>query len=214
MPDSAVTPEAINSALDSVTRVNEHMLIQGLVPLAAEAIAQGVQWSAEPPGEESFDNAQEVWRRGWGDCDDLAPYHAASLRVTGVDPGAAAKVIRTGPNTWHALVQRSNGDVDDPSAWAGMPMPHGALAPISRPINGGRVGVVAAHRIGAWYARADLPWRGTPWAVSGVAAACSPEDAIEQAIAGVCVVGVVNGIADPADCHALYEGMRRRGWQG
>ena len=166
-------------------------------------------------GEESFDNAQEVWRRGWGDCDDLAPYHAASLRVTGVDPGAAAKVIRTGPNTWHALVQRSNGDMDDPSAWAGCRYPTARSLPSRDPSMEDASGLSPLlHRIGAWYARANMPWRGTPWAVSGIAAACSPEDAIEQAIAGVCVVGVVNGIADPADCHALYEGMRRRGWQG
>jgi hypothetical protein len=212
MPDAQVTPEAINSALDSVTRVNEQLIAGGKVPLAREAIQMGAQWSPEPAGEESFDHAGIVMVRGWGDCDDWAPYHCAGLRVTGEDPGAQAKVVRTGPNMWHAVVQRSDGSVDDPSAWAGMPTPHPARAPITRPINGGRVGVAAVHRIGAWYARADLPWYGTPWAISGTGAGCSAEEAVESAIVGVCGVGTLARIAHPDHVNALFQGMSRRGW--
>ena len=54
--------------------------------------------SQSRPATKRFDHAATVHRRGWGDCDDLAPYHAASLRHTGEDPGATAVVYRSGPN--------------------------------------------------------------------------------------------------------------------
>lgn len=212
MPDEAVTPEALDSALGAVTRVNEQLIGQGSVPLAAEAIHQGVVWSPEPAGEERFDHAGTVMARGWGDCDDLAPYHAASLHVTGVDPGAVARVVRTGPNMWHALVQRSDGSIDDPSMWAGMPTPHPARAPAVRALNGGAPAVAAVHRIGAWYARADIPWLGTRWAITGTGAGGCAEEAVEKAINGVCGVGMLAGIAHPEHVQYLFDGMRRRGW--
>lgn len=214
MPDELVNPDVINGALESVTRVNEQLIASGRVPLATDAIKMGARWSPEPAGEESFDHAGLVMGRGWGDCDDWAPWQAASLHVTGEDPGARPDSIQTGPNAWHAIVRRSNGTIDDPSAWAGMPVPHAARAPITRPINGGHVGVAAVHRIGAWYARADLPWHGTRYAISGTGAGGSSEEAVERAIIGVCAVGTCAGIADPRHVQALFDGMRRRGWAG
>jgi hypothetical protein len=212
IPDAHVTPEALDSVLEAVTRTDEQIIGSGKAPLAAEAIKRGVRWSPEPIGEERFDNASTVLRRGWGDCDDLAPYHAASLRVTGVDPGAIARVIKSGPNTWHALVQRSDGSIDDPSMWAGMPMPHPARPAVTRAVNGGKPGVVAVHRIGAWYARADLPIIGSPWCLSGTAASDCAEGAVEQAIVGVCGVGTMARMADQRHVQHLFDGLRRRGW--
>jgi hypothetical protein len=113
---------------------------------------------------------------------------------------------------WHALVQRSNGQIDDPSLWAGMPMPHPTRAPVAHALNGGHPAVAAVHRIGAWYARADLPWHGTPFALAGYGAGECAEDAVEKAIVGVCGVGTMAGIAHPDHVNHLFEGMRKRGW--
>ena len=66
----------LNAALESVTRADEAQLARGL-PTAREGIARGVRWKPEPPGDEHFDLGGTVLKRGWGDCDDLAPWHAA-----------------------------------------------------------------------------------------------------------------------------------------
>jgi hypothetical protein len=67
----------------------------------------GVRYREEPPTYVTFSDGQQraveefasaaiVLGRLWGDCDDLAPYHAASLRHTGEDEGATAIVKRSG----------------------------------------------------------------------------------------------------------------------
>jgi hypothetical protein len=69
---------------------------------------------------ERWQTAAEVARRGEGDCEDLAAYWAAELRVRGIDPRAKVQVIKTGPALLHAVVLRSDGRIDDPSRWLGM----------------------------------------------------------------------------------------------
>lgn len=120
VPEQHVEPGVINAALEAVTRLDEHMIRAGEVPKWEEAVAMGVRWRPEPPGDEHFDNAKTVIDRKWADCDDAAPYKAATLRATGEDPGATAVVVPSGPNTWHAIVKRSAGEFDDPSVEAGM----------------------------------------------------------------------------------------------
>jgi hypothetical protein len=120
IPEAQVKHEVLDAALEVPTRMNELMIKRGDVPPWEEALARGVEWRPEPPGAERFDHAATVLARGWGDCDDLAPYKAATLRVSGEDPGAQAVVMRTGPQRWHAVVMRSDGSIDDPSVDAGM----------------------------------------------------------------------------------------------
>jgi hypothetical protein len=120
VPDEHVNPDVIDAALEAVTRTNQHMLAAGQTPTSHELIAAGCKWRPENLGDEHFDHGGTIASRGWGDCDDWAPLHAATLRATGEDPGAIARVIPSGPNTYHALVQRSDGTVDDPSIAAGM----------------------------------------------------------------------------------------------
>src|SRR5262245_53396081 len=114
IPEAHVTQPVLDAALEAVTRLNEQ-LIQSGHPTFKQALPTGIKWKPEPPGSEHFDHAGIVAHRGWGDCDDLAPWHAASLRVTGEDKGANAIVVPSGPNRWHAVVRRSNGAIDDPS---------------------------------------------------------------------------------------------------
>lgn len=116
------------------------MLIQARIPdhaAACEAVLEGfvlccmlliragacppfphdanVKYKPEPPGREDWDLPPTVMARGWGDCEDLAMWHAAGLRVTGEDPVAVVAVVRTGHNKLHAVVRRADGSYDDPS---------------------------------------------------------------------------------------------------
>lgn len=60
---------------------NCFLLSKGLPALyASNVVYRGEPWA---PEYECFDNCRVVLARGWGDCDDLAPYRAADLRVFG-----------------------------------------------------------------------------------------------------------------------------------
>jgi hypothetical protein len=127
VPDDHVTAEVVEPILEAVTRLDEHMLATGQTPTSHEAIASGAIWRPENPGDEHFDHGGTIASRGWGDCDDWAPLHAATLRATGQDPGAKVRMVTSGPNTYHALVERSDGTIEDPSIAAGMkPLSGGA----------------------------------------------------------------------------------------
>jgi len=172
IPEAHVKAPVLDAALESVTRLNEQLLADGH-PTFDRAVIRGVKWRPEPPGAEHFDHLATVNRRGWGDCDDLAPYHAASLRHTGEDEGATAIVKRSGPKSWHAVVQRSDGSIDDPSLRAGMGpgIRHGvrgAVLPLMYPPPS-KSAVVGSYIIrpqiairpvrGAAQARVDIPWQ-------------------------------------------------------
>jgi hypothetical protein len=176
IPEAHVNEHVLDAALEAVTTLNEAMIKNGDAPTFDQALRNGVKWKPEPPGAEHFDHAGIVSARGWGDCDDLAPHHAATLRVKGVDPGARAIVVRSGPSMWHAVVQRSDGKLEDPSEAAGMRSNHaikGAALPLmSAPQTGVNGAYILRPQLAlrptpnGWQARTDLPWnwhpQGTP----------------------------------------------------
>jgi hypothetical protein len=196
VPDEHVTPEVVEPVLEAVTRVNQHMLATGQTPTSHELIKGGAVWRPENMGDEHFDHGGTIAQRGWGDCDDWAPLHAATLRQSGEDPGAKTIMVPSGPNTFHAIVQRSNGQIEDPSIAAGMKSssqsnmnvsgemqvyvcdPHdgriyqGAMAPTVGPLSvhcGPGVAVRGCHVIGGgmlYEGRVDLPIAGS--SLSGV----------------------------------------------
>jgi hypothetical protein len=218
VPESYVSAPILNSGLEAVTRLNEAMIRGGdLEPFDSDD--PQAQWRPEPPGEENFDHGRMVQGRGWGDCDDLAPWHAASLRVTGQDPEAQAIVRRSGPNRWHAVVRRSNGSIDDPSADAGMheyQRSHGVVGAAVPVMLGGGAAVVGgayvarpqlamrpivdrrSNTIEAWQARTDLPWhqRVTPTdldtAMVSLHASPHSDQALVGAIEGAILIGEEN----------------------
>jgi len=201
IPDSLVGPATIGPALESVTRLNQALLKQGLVPRLSTLIRRGkVKWRPEPRGHgEHFDAADTVATRGWGDCDDLAPYWAAELRETGIDPNARVTIKRTGPHRWHAIVRRSDGSIDDPSAAAGMPSAvDGVALEHDRPLRAGAPVVNVAQWPGwGWLARADLPV-GDYTSLAHYALAPDPRTAAaEAAITGACS-GACHGLDDHA----------------
>lgn len=219
VPEAHVQPSVLNAALEATTRLNEAMIRKGDVPTFDKALP-GLQWRPEPPGDEHFDHAGVVIGRGWGDCDDLAPYHAASLRVTGHDPDATAEVKRSGPKRWHAIVVRGDGSIDDPSAAAGMheyARAHGVvgvgLPPMSLPSSGVDGTYIARPQLAlrpvldslnrepeAWQARADLPWHASPEQsptdIAMVSLHASP-------ISSQAIVGACRGAAELAEANGL-----------
>jgi hypothetical protein len=229
VPEAHVTKPVLDAALESVTRLNEAMISKGDVPDFEHGLRVGVKWKPEPPGQEHFDHAGKVIARKWGDCDDLAPWHAASLRTSGKDPEARAVARRSGPHRWHAVVQRSDGSIDDPSKAAGMGshvgIIGGVLPLMPQMFNGGGVvgSTVGAYIVkpaiamrpvyGGFQARADLPWnwrehlydKETPsdYAMTALHTAPVAASALTGAIDGIVELGHAAGFADEHDMHRL-----------
>ncbi len=231
IPEANVKKPVLDAALEAVTRLNEDMLKQGQTQTSDQLIQQGATWKPEPPGQEHFDNGAIIGKRGHGDCDDWAPLHAATLRVTGEDPEARAIVKRSGAKRWHAVVQRSDGSIDDPSLAAGMPGPgaqhgvRGAWLPVMYRSGRGAAsrvhGVDGAYinmpqlamrpiasregQIESWQARADLPWHwqpGTsPTDIAMVSLHRSPVS--DQAVAGAARNAFRLGLSNGADPEQL-----------
>jgi hypothetical protein len=170
IPEAHVEAPVLNAALEATTRLNESMLRSGEIPTFEKGRKYGVRWRPEPPGGEYFDHAKLVMGRKWGDCDDLAPWHAASLRHSGEDKRAKAIVTKSGPKRWHAVVRRGDGTIDDPSKRAGMgpnvaPGHRGATLPLMAPpsaVVGGayimRPQLALRPKNGEWQSRTDIPW--------------------------------------------------------
>lgn len=224
VPEPEVTKAVLDPALEAVTRLNEQLIRKGSVPTFRRSLARDhIQWKPEPPGAEHFDHAGVVQRRKWGDCDDLAPWHAASLRATGEDPNAIAVVRRSGPTRWHAYVERSDGTTDDPSREAGMGKRAegivGASLPLmfapyeSESIGGDDLGETIVRPAIAmrqtprqdWQARVDLPWHvhqqrivlPTEYAMATLNTDPAAAKALVGALEGACKLGLCAGYAHP-----------------
>lgn len=227
IPEAHVKAPVLNGALEAVTRLNEDLIRSGASPTSHQLLERGAIWKPEPPGQEHFDHGGIIAKRGDGDCDDWAPLHAATLRVTGDDPGAKAVVRKSGPKRWHATVIRSDGTEDDPSLAAGMPGParsvgsRGPTLPLmypARAIHGvnGEVGsfIATPHlalrplsdrhgQVESWQARADLPWHwhpgDTPADLAMATLHQSPvsDQAVVGAALGAFKLGCASGLADP-----------------
>jgi len=225
IPEANVTKPVLDGALEAVTRLNEELIRTGVSPTSHQLIEQGARWQPEKPGDEHFDHGGLISERGHGDCDDWAPLHAATLRVTGEDPEAMAVVRKSGPKRWHAVVQRSDGSEDDPSLAAGMPDParrvgvRGAWVPamfrhrglsdvsgayIAKPDLALRPIVDRWGQTEAWQARADLPWHWAPpgasptdVAMASLHASPVSDQAVVGALRGAYRLGHSSGCASP-----------------
>jgi len=223
IPEHHVDAPVLDAALEATTRLNESMLSRNEIPSFQKGLKHGIRWRPEPPGDEHFDHAKEVLRRGWGDCDDLAPWHAASLRHSGEDKHARAIVKRSGPSRWHAVVRRGDGSIDDPSLRAGMgphvaPGHRGATVPFMQPpsaVVGGAYMMrpqLAATLVNPSdpyspvRSRADVPWfwqKGphdpiTPGNIAMATLHTAPvaSTALTGCIEGACELALAGGYAD------------------
>jgi hypothetical protein len=78
------------------------------------------RYERERPGRpEIWQSADQLRRSRIGDCEDLAAYHAAWLRVTGRDANAKIGLARSSVG-FHVIVVRGDGSIEDPSAALGM----------------------------------------------------------------------------------------------
>jgi hypothetical protein len=92
----------------------------------------GVVYKTQPRGCERFKTVPAVLAAGSGDCDQLAPWLAAEIRVkTGVK--AMPEVKQMGPSLWHVFVRMPDGKAIDVSARLGMRVPE-SLASVGREI--------------------------------------------------------------------------------
>ena len=99
VPRKHITESTLGAALEASTQVAQKQVEDGNVPPIEDAINNGqVKWKPEPAdqGFEGFDLPEDVMKRGWGDCDDLAAWRAGELRATGEDPDAKATVYQSG----------------------------------------------------------------------------------------------------------------------
>jgi hypothetical protein len=65
-------------------------------------------------------NVHDIAIEGWADCEGLAAYRSAELRVTGEDPQARVAIYETAPQMYHAVVARGDDTIEDPSRLLGM----------------------------------------------------------------------------------------------
>jgi hypothetical protein len=115
------TKPTLDHALGVLQGINEHLLRtrriggQPIPPL----YAAGVHYEREPDGREWWQTVADNVIEREGDCEDLACHRAADLVVYEREP-ARAVAKRTGAHLYHAVVQRADGTIEDPSARLGM----------------------------------------------------------------------------------------------
>lgn len=112
---------ALKPILEALTTVNFMFLKTHHV---APLYATGVRYKNEPKEwlNEHFDSVPVVLKRGWGDCDDLAPWRCAELRALGERARIRIQWKRLPQGRlFHIVVRRENGQIEDPSAILGMP---------------------------------------------------------------------------------------------
>lgn len=114
----------LRECLRALTNINEDMMRRLDLPLLYES---GVRYQREPHGVEEWQDALETVRRGHGDCEDLASYRAAELRVRYGIPAIADFTLREVPQedgsvtrVFHIIVRGPGGYREDPSRLLGM----------------------------------------------------------------------------------------------
>lgn len=141
-------PAALDQALEGLTRVNAVLLLAGLVagsPIPT-IYKHGARYQREPGAREWWQTVADTYAEKFADCEDLATARAAELRIAplmfftgavrhlpraselrdriiagGLYP-ARAICKKTGPRTYHALVEHPDGSIEDPSRALGMPV--------------------------------------------------------------------------------------------
>lgn len=190
LPDSTINAKTLGAALELTTLANQGLAERNQLPSIFDALKKrAFRWKPENfPDGEHFDLAPTVLARGWGDCDDLAPWLCAELRKMGEECRPIA--YKSGDQTWHAVVEMANGKILDPSQWAGMKKPgkgrdtpgiHGRVyAPIAEPEEDALA--LVPYRDG-WAGRADM-YLDDGQHLASTYTSRDPRRALEKAVAG------------------------------
>lgn len=108
-------PQEWADVLEGLVRASVRQRRSGVVP--ALSSAPHVRYAREPRGRERWQTARETFKRGHGDCEDLAVWLVADARVRGVP--ARVVVRSSGSRRYHALALIA-GKLVDPSKARGM----------------------------------------------------------------------------------------------
>ena len=105
---------------EALVKLNMIQMKRSRIPALYES---GVRYSREAapargPRHERFQTAAQVLRNRKGDCEDLAAYRVAELRLRGI--AARPWVIRASGRVFHVQVRYPDGRIEDPSARLGM----------------------------------------------------------------------------------------------
>ena len=114
-------PEAIEAMAEGIVRLNIVLMRMAwekggieLPPL----YESGAVYRREAPGGEWWESAIDVLDMAQvkeGDCEDLANYRTAELRYFEREARARTVILRTQRGSFHAVVRRSSGVIEDPS---------------------------------------------------------------------------------------------------
>lgn len=120
---------AIKALLDAQVLINQvYLSLHDVPPLYRSGVRymnEPKKWLIQgyPIAIEEFACIPEIIKRGFGDCDDLAPWRCAELRRA----GEKAKIRITwkanpveGGKLFHIVVRRADGSIEDPSLKLGM----------------------------------------------------------------------------------------------
>jgi hypothetical protein len=128
---------------ESLTKAEKFQVLHGLLealtlancwylranPHTPKLYDAGVRYLEEAPGFDEWQDIPDTLARRSGDCEDLASWRVAELRMGG-EPGATHEISvedlldkRTGEvvTTYHIFVKRADGSHEDPSRLLGMP---------------------------------------------------------------------------------------------
>lgn len=113
----ATIPEA-QAGLVGLVAQNLEQLRQGVPAISGALRAKRLRYIRHDP-EEAWLSLRDLWRRGGGDCEDLAAAVAAELIAQGIPAQVVIRPVR--PGLWHAQVlRRDNRTILDPSITGGM----------------------------------------------------------------------------------------------
>jgi hypothetical protein len=115
LDDIPPSPTALVAFLEGMVALNCAIILEEDLP----SVYDVARYVREAPGREVWKHAKLVADTGTGDCEDLACYRAAELRVREGEP-ARVDVIRTGARTLHAVVRRDDGAIEDVAKALGM----------------------------------------------------------------------------------------------
>jgi len=112
--------------LEALTVANVAYLLRH--PHTPNLYESGVRYEEEPPGRDEWQDIPDTIARRTGDCEDLASWRVAELRVRGGEPRATHVIsVAELPNgdgdlvtTYHIRVLRQDGTAEDPSRVLGM----------------------------------------------------------------------------------------------
>ncbi len=117
----AAKSRALIAMLEALIAINEGYLIER--PDTPELYASGIPYVEEPVGRDHWQDIPRTLKVRVGDCEDLACWRIAELRVRNAELAARPYVkstLHNGKVVYHVAVQRADGQLEDPSRILGM----------------------------------------------------------------------------------------------